>query len=342
MTLVDLTIEPNGNHRRFGGGYRRLGNSGLKVSEIGLGGNNFGQRADEQTSIAVINHALEMGINFIDTADMSGQGLSEEFVGKALGPKRSRVIIPTKFGYPMGEGPNESGGSRYYIMKVADASLRRLQTDYIDLYQVHRPDPTTPIEETLRALENLVQAGKVRYIGCSNFAAWQLCEALWTSRLDNLQSFVTVQTRYNILERQVEVELVPCCQAYSIGVIPWGPLAGGFLTGKYRQGQKALPDWRLSRPMPLYDGIFTEANWNKLAKLEAFAVERNHTMGDLAIAWLLSKPWVSTVIAGAKKVEQVPANVAAAEWELTVEEVTEVEAMSSSTASTRRFTGSPW
>jgi len=310
--------------------YRRLGNSGLKVSEISLGGNVFGKWADEQTSTNVINQAFDMGINYIDTADMYGQGRSEELVGKAVKSKRSQVIIATKFGWAMGDGPNKGGASRYYIMKAVDASLRRLQTDHIDLYQVHLPDPATPIEETLRALDDLVRAGKVRYIGCSNFAAWQLCEALWTSKVNNLQSFVTVQPRYNLLERQIETELVPCCQAYNIGVIPWGPLVGGFLTGKYRKGQEAPSGTRLSQPYPLYDNIFTESNWNKLAKLEAFATERGHTVGELAIAWLLAKPWVSTVIAGARKIEQVSANVTAAEWKLTVEEASEVNTISES------------
>jgi aryl-alcohol dehydrogenase-like predicted oxidoreductase len=274
-----------------------------------------------------MDHALDSGINFIDTADMYDRGRSEEFVGKAIGSKRSQVIIATKFGSPMGEGPNERGGSRYYVMKAVDASLQRLQTDYIDLYQLHHPDPATPIEETLRALDDLVRSGKVRYIGCSNFAAWQLCEALWTSKFNNLQSFVTVQPKYNLLERRIEGELIPCCQAYGIGVIPWGPLAGGFLTGKYRQGEKAPPDWRLSKPIPIYSGIFTEANWNKLAKLEAFAAQRGHTVGELAIAWLLAKPWLSTVIAGARNMEQVSANVAAVNWKLTAEEIAEVEAI---------------
>ncbi len=307
--------------------YRRLGSSGLKVSEVGLGGNNFGWWADEQTSNTVVNHAIDMGINLIDTADVYDRGHSEEFVGKAIKSKRSQVIIATKFGAPMGDGSNERGGSRYYIMKAVDASLKRLQTDYIDLYQIHFPDPTTPIEETLRALEDLVRAGKVRYIGCSNFAAWQLCEALWTSRANNLQSFVTVQPRYNLFDRRIETELVPCCQAYGIGVIPYSPLAGGLLTGKYRQGEEP-PEGRLSGQMPQSAGLFSEANWNKLAKWEAFATEHGHTMGELAIAWLLAKPWLSTVIAGARKIEQVSANVAAAEWKLTAEEVAEVEAVS--------------
>jgi aryl-alcohol dehydrogenase-like predicted oxidoreductase len=171
--------------------YRRLGNSGLRVSELGLGANNFGWWADEQTSIAVINHALDMGINYIDTADMYDRGRSEEFVGKALKGKRANVIIATKFAAPMAEGPNEKGGSRHYIMKAVEASLKRLQTDYIDVYQMHNPDTETPIEETLRTLDDLVHAGKIRYIGCSNFAAWQLCEALWTSTANHLHSFVT-------------------------------------------------------------------------------------------------------------------------------------------------------
>ena len=307
--------------------YRRLGKSGLKVSEVGLGGNNFGWWADEPTSFAVINHALDIGVNFVDTADVYDRGHSEEFVGKAVKGKRSQVIIATKFGGSMGDSPNERGGSRYYIMKAVDASLRRLQTDYIDLYQMHFPDPTTPIEETLRALDDLVRSGKVRYIGCSNFAAWQLCEALWTSRANNLQSFMTVQPRYNLYDRQIERELVPCCQAYSIGVIPYSLLAGGFLTGKYRQGE-APPDGRLAGQMSASSGLFKEANWNRVTKLEAFATERGHTMVELAIAWLLAKPWLSTVIAGARKTEQVSANVAAAEWKLTAEEVAEVEAIS--------------
>jgi len=308
--------------------YRRLGNSGLKVPAIGLGGNNFGWWADEPTSVTVINHAVDMGVTFIDTADVYDQGHSEEFVGKAVKDKRSQVIIATKFANPMGEGPNDRGGSRHYVMKAVDASLRRLQTDYIDLYQMHLPDATTPIEETLRALDDIVRAGKVRYIGCSNFAAWQLCEALWTSKINNLHSFVTVQPMYNLLARQIERELVPCCQAYDIGVIPYSPLANGFLTGKYRQGEEPPPDGRLSAPNPYFRRIFTDANWDKLAKLEAFAAERGHTVGELAIAWLLAKPWISTVIAGARKIEQVSANVAAGEWKLTTEEVAEVDTIS--------------
>jgi len=307
--------------------YRKLGNSGLKVSGIGLGTNTFGPRCDEKTSIAIVNQAVEAGINYIDTSNTYGRGDSEEFIGKAVKGQRSRVIIGTKFANPMGDGPNDRGGSRYHIMNALEASLKRLKTDYIDLYQMHVPDPTTPIEETLRTLDDLVRSGRVRYIGCSNFAAWQLCEALWTSKVNNLQSFVTVQPRYNLFDRRIETELVPCCQDYGIGVIPYSPLAGGLLTGKYHKGE-APPEGRLSGQMSQATGLFSEANWGKLTKWEAFATEHGHTMGELGIAWLLAKPWLSTVIAGARKIEQVSANVAAAEWKLTAEELAQVEAIS--------------
>jgi len=307
--------------------YRQLGNSGLKVSAIGLGGNNFGWWADEQTSITVVNQALDQGINFIDTADMYDRGRSEEFIGKALKGKRDKAIIATKFGYPMSDDLNDSGASRHHIMSAVENSLQRLQTDYIDHYQVHNPDPTTPIAETIRALDDLVRAGKVRYIGCSNFAAWQLNEALWTSKANGLETFVSIQSRYNIMERQLENEVVPCCQTYGIGVIPWGPLAGGFLTGKYSRENRSTVEGRLSGTNRLYENVITDDNWNKLAKLQAFATERSHNMGELALAWLLSKPWVSTVIAGARTAEQISGNVAAVEWKLTPDDIKELEAI---------------
>jgi aryl-alcohol dehydrogenase-like predicted oxidoreductase len=308
--------------------YRKLGNSSFRVSEIGLGGNTFGWRIDEQASMPVIQYALDHGVNYIDTADYYGQGRSEEIVGKAIKSRRHEVILASKFGRPIGEGPNFRGGSRYYIMRAIDASLKRMQTDYIDLYQMHDPDPETPIEETLRALDDLVKAGKVRYIGASNFAAWQLCEALWTSRGSQLHSFITEQSRYHILDRRIEEELVPLCQAYKVGIIPWAPLAGGFLTGKYHRGEKAPADWRLSTPILIYGNLLTEESYRKLAKLEAFATGRGHTVGELAIAWLLAKPWVSTIIAGARSVEQVKSNLGAVGRKLTPEEVTELDAIS--------------
>ena len=265
--------------------YRNLGNCGLKVSEIGLGGNNFGWHIGEEESINVIHHALDLGINFIDTADFYGQQHSEEYVGKALKGKRSDVIIATKFGAPTCTGPNDSGTSRYHLMKAIDASLKRLLTDYIDLYYIHWPDPTTPLEETLRTLDNLVRSGKVRYIGCSNFAAWQLSEALWISKTNNLESFIVIQSQYNLVQRQIESEIVPCCQAHSIGVVPFGPLAGGFLTGKYQRG-KPYPDGaRLSQTgapppptaqkrtpgRPTFTPTLTEENFDRLEQLEKFS-----------------------------------------------------------------------
>jgi len=308
--------------------FRRLGNSGLKVSEIGLGGNNFGWWADEKTSAPVIDAALAQGINFIDTADAYDRGHSEEYIGRALKGRRNQVIIATKFGSPMGNGPNERGGSRQHILEALENSLKRLQTDYIDLYYMHWPDPTTPIEETLSALDSMVRVGKVRYIGCSNFAAWQVSDALWTSKTNNLTPFVVVQQGYNLLARRIERELVPCCEAHGLGVVPYSPLANGLLTGKYRQGQEPPQGSRLSSTvLPGMKRVLAEANWAVLSKLETFARERNHTMGELAIAWLLSKPWLSSVIAGAHSPDQVKANVAAGAWKLTAEDVTAVEAI---------------
>jgi aryl-alcohol dehydrogenase-like predicted oxidoreductase len=320
--------------------YRRLGKSGLLVSEIGLGGNNFGGRIGEQESVSVIHKALDLGINFIDTADIYSQGHSEECVGKAVKGKRSEVIIATKFAGPMGSLPNERGTSRYHIMQAVEASLKRLDMEYIDLYYVHMPDQATPIEETLRTLNDLVRAGKVRYIGCSNFAAWQLSEALWTSRVNNLESFIVVQSQYNLLNRNIESELVPCCQNYGIGVIPWGPLSSGFLTGKYQRGKPAPEGARLATQQPppsrppagqtggrpmMFPPVLTDSNYDKLEKFQTFSAERGHKMGELAIAWLLSHPWLSSVIAGATSPEQVSANVAAANWKLTAQEVAELD-----------------
>jgi aryl-alcohol dehydrogenase-like predicted oxidoreductase len=308
--------------------YRKLGNSGLMVSEIGLGGNNFGWWIDEPASLAVINQAMESGINFIDTADVYDRGHSEEIIGRALKGKRSQVILATKFGMPMGNNPNQKGGSRYYILQAVENSLKRLQTDYIDVYYIHTVDTSTPIEETLSTLDSVIKSGKVRYIGCSNFAAWQLSEALWTSRTNHLAPFVVVQQGYNMLARNIERELVPCCQAHNIGVIPYSPLANGLLTGKYQKGQAPPQDSRLSTSVfPGLKRLLDEANWDLLTKLESFAKEHGHTIGELTVAWLLSKPWLVSVIAGARKPEQVTANIAAAGWKLTAAEATALDAI---------------
>jgi len=304
--------------------YRRLGNSGLKVSEIGLGGANWGGRVNEEVSINIISHALENGINFLDTAALYAQGRSEEIIGQAVRGKRSQVIIATKFGHPTNESSSEQGGSRRCIMKSVDASLRRLNTDYIDLYYMHHPDPGTPIEETMRTLDDLVRTGKVRYIGYSNCTAWQLCDALWTSKLNNLVAFVAMQAVYNLLDRSAERELVPCCEAHGIGLVAYAPLASGLLTGRYRRGHKIPAGTKLAEPLPFYTHIMTDANFDKLARLEAFAKERGHNVGEVAIAWLLSHLWVGSIIPGASNIDQLSANVAAIGWKLTEEDISQL------------------
>ena len=304
--------------------YRQLGPSGLQVSSIGLGTNNFGGRIDAERSAAVVHQAVELGINFIDTANIYGRGLSEEHIGHAVKEIRSQVLIATKVSGAMGEGPNSWGNSRHHIMEQVEASLRRLETDYIDLYQIHFTDPNTPIEETLRALDDLVHQGKVRYIGCSNFAAWQVCEAVWASKLLNITPFISVQPEYNLLNWAIERELVPFCQAYNIGIIPFFPLANGFLTGKYRQGEEIPEGTRFAGNVGAQQRILTERNFAILSRLESFAAERGHPMVELAIAWLLGNSTVSSVIAGATRPEQVVANAKAADWLLTPEDMKEV------------------
>jgi aryl-alcohol dehydrogenase-like predicted oxidoreductase len=307
--------------------YRKLGSSGLEVSAVGLGTNNFGRRLDFPGTEKVIKAVIDQGVNFIDTADVYSAGASEEFIGRAVKGQRDKVVIGTKGSGQMGSGPNTRGNSRKHITEAVNASLKRLDTDYIDLYQVHFLDPKTPIEETLRALDDAVHQGKVLYIGCSNFTAWQACEAVWTSRCYGLNSFVSVQPEYNILNRSVEAELVPFCKEYNLGIIPYSPLASGFLTGKYRPGEEPPSGTRLSSmPQGTYrDRFLNERNYAILPVLESFAEERGHTVGELAIAWLLAQPQVATVIAGAMNPEQVAANTKAAEWRLAPEEVKELD-----------------
>jgi aryl-alcohol dehydrogenase-like predicted oxidoreductase len=304
--------------------YRNLGRSGLQVSAVGLGCNNFGRRCDPAQTAAVVGKAIELGVTFFDTADIYGpRGLSEEYLGRALEGHRREVVLATKFVGPMGEGPLWGGASRRYIFEAVDASLRRLGTDYVDLYQVHFPDVRTPIEETLRALDDLARAGKVRYYGCSNFAGWQVVEAQWTARTQHLAPLVSAQNQYNLLDRRIERELVPACKAYGLSVLPYFPLANGFLTGKYRPGQPAPEGTRLATGMG--ERVLTQENFAQLEKLEAFAESRGHGMLELAIGWLASQPHVASVIAGATKPEQVEHNVKAAEWRLTAEELAEVD-----------------
>ena len=304
--------------------YRQLGRSGLQVSAIGLGTNNFGRQLDAKATEIVINHALDMGINMIDTANSYSGGRSEEFIGRALKGKRHKAIIATKVSSRVGEGPNMGGNSRQHILAEVENSLRRLGTDYIDLYQIHWWDPDTPIEETLKVLSDLISQGKVRYIGCSNFKAWQLCEAVWTARASGLASFASVQPRYSMMDREVESELTPFCESYGVGILPYYPLANGFLTGKYVRGQTAPEGTRLADNDR---GMFTDENFDMLERLEAFCAERDHTVLELAFAWLLANPNVSSVIAGATRAEQVVGNAKAGGWSLTEEEYDEVTAM---------------
>ncbi len=307
--------------------YRQLGSTGLRVSTVGLGTNNFGFRMDEESSIRVAKFAVDQGINFFDTANMYGRGLSEERIGKALKGIRKDIIIGTKVGMAMGDGTNDIGASRYHIMQQVEDSLRLLQTDYIDLYQIHRPDPNTPIEETLRTLDDLVHQGKVRYIGGSNYNGWQTAEAVLKARSLGLAEFVTMQPEYNMLNRSIETELLPFCDKYNIGILPYYPLASGFLTGKYLQGQEAPEGTRLAGNERAKENTLTDNNFSILSKLSKFAEDRGHPMVELAIAWLLAKPAVSSVIAGATKEEQVTANVKASDWDLTESEMEELDTL---------------
>ncbi|MBI4769938.1 MAG: aldo/keto reductase [Chloroflexi bacterium] len=304
--------------------YRTLGRAGVKVSVVGVGCNRFGSKVDLEGTKATVQRALDLGINFFDTADVYGnKGLSEEYLGQALAGQWERVVLASKFRASMGEGPNDVGASRYHIQDAVEASLRRLRTDHIDLYQIHEWDESTPLEETLRALDDLVRAGKVRYIGASNFAAWQLCRANDLAEMHGRERFVTIQPEYHLLERQIERELLPYCRYAGVGVIPYFPLAGGFLTGKYRHGQPAPPGSR-GESSRYVQGYFTEANFNLLERLEAFAESHGRTLVELAIAWLFNQPQVCSVICGATTPEQVAANAGAAGWELSADELAQM------------------
>jgi aryl-alcohol dehydrogenase-like predicted oxidoreductase len=306
--------------------YRNIGHSGLPVSAVGLGCNNFGQRCDAEQTAAVVHKALELGVTLFDTADIYGPaGVSEEYLGRALEGHREEVVIATKFVGPMGGGPLMRGASRRYVLQAVEASLRRLGTDHIDLYQVHFPDTRTPIEETMRALDDLVRQGKVRYIGCSNFAGWQVVEAQWIARSEHLTPFVSAQNEYNLLNRSIEAELVPACSKYGLGVLPYFPLASGFLTGKYRPGEPPPAGTRLALVRTLADKVLTEEHNDRLRDLESFAQGKGRTMLELAVGWLASQSHVASVIAGATRPEQIEENVAAAEWRLTAEELKEID-----------------
>ncbi|MGE5828143.1 MAG: aldo/keto reductase [Micromonosporaceae bacterium] len=310
--------------------FRRLGTSGLAVSVVGIGCNNFGRKIGADEVHAVVDAALECGVNLFDTADIYGEphGGSEELLGAALKGRRDDVIVATKFGSNM-DGVNgrdwDARGSRRYIIGAVEASLRRLGTDHIDLYQMHEPDPVTPIEETLSTLDGLVRSGKVRYIGSSNFAGWQVADAAWTARAHHLAPFVSAQNEYSLLERAAEAELLPACARFGVGLLPYFPLASGLLTGKYRRDQAAPPGTRLSHPR--FAPRLANAPWSKVERIEEFARERAISMLDVAIGALLGRPEVASVIAGATTPEQVRANVAAAAWSPSSVDLTELDAI---------------
>lgn len=310
--------------------YRALGRSGLKVSAVGLGCNNFGMLIDAVKAKTVVDKAIELGITLFDTADVYGeQGKSEEYLGQALGPRRKDVLVATKFGSSMGKGLfQQGGGSRRYIMSAVEDSLRRLNTDYIDLYQIHRPDPSTPIEETMRAMDDLVHAGKVRYVGHSNFAGWETVDAAWTAKIGNLTPFISAQNRYSLLSRDIEAELIPACLAHGVGVLPFFPLESGLLTGKYKRGEKPAEGTRYAawaNRGAMASRFFNDDKFAKAEQLQSLCKKYGHSLLDMAVGWLLSKPVVACVIAGATKPEQLEQNVAAANWRPSAEEAKDID-----------------
>jgi aryl-alcohol dehydrogenase-like predicted oxidoreductase len=306
---------------------RNLGRSGLRVSAVGLGCNNFGQRNDAASSKAIIHRALDLGITLFDTADIyAGRGGSETVLGDVLGPRRRDIVLATKFGMDMDDSGEKQGAARRYIMSAVEDSLRRLKTDYIDLYQQHRFDPRTPIDETLRALEDLVRQGKVRYVGCSNFPAWRMAEAQHVAQALGTQGFVSAQDEYSLLVRGIEAELLPAARHYGLGLLPYFPLANGLLTGKYRGGEQTpVAGTRLATTEKLRNGYFTPRNLGLVEQLGSFATARGHGLLELAFSWLAAQPQVSSIIAGASSPEQVAQNVKAASWALSADELAEVD-----------------
>ncbi len=305
---------------------RNLGRSGLRVSAIGLGCNNFGGRIDLEATRAVIHKAIDLGITLFDTSDTYGErGGAETEMGQVLGDRRKDIVLATKFGNPMDDAGVKQGGSRRYIMTAVEDSLRRLRTDWIDLYQIHRFDPLTPIEETLRALDDLVRQGKVRYIGCSRFPAWRLTEAHWTARTHGLHPFISHQDEYSLIFRAPEAELMQAASAAGMGMLPFFPLASGLLTGKYRRNTPMPPGSRLGRIQHLAERYLTERNWTIAERLGDFVAARGKTMVELAFSWLLSREAVASVIAGATRPEQLEQNVKAGGWRLTAEDLAEID-----------------
>ena len=297
------------------------------MSTIGIGANRFGyaQMPQEEVNRA-LDCAVDLGINFLDTADLYQGGRSEVTIGTALQGKRSRFVLASKFSGKTGDGPNEVGASRYHLYEALEGSLRRLQTDHVDLYYVHFYDDSTPIEETLRGLDDLVRAGKVRYIGASNFMAWQIARVNGLAEAQGWLSFVVAQEHYSMLERDPEKELLPFCRSQGVGLIPYFPLAGGFLTGKYRRGEPAPPGSR-GESSPFVQKYMTEGNYTLVEKLTQWAAERGRTTTEAALAWLLAHPEVSSVISGVTRKDQLEINARAGDWELTPQEFEEIQAL---------------
>lgn len=306
---------------------RNLGKSGLRVSVVGLGCNNFGGRIDLEASRRVVHRALDSGITLLDTADIYGElGGSETCLGQILGDRRKDIVLATKFGMAMDKGGKLIGGSRRYMMRAVEDSLKRLRTDWIDLYQLHQPDPLTPLEETLRGLDDLVKQGKVRYIGCSNLAAWQVALSQETSARLNLNSFVSCQDEYSLLVRNVvEGQLDAAMKHYGMSLLPFFPLASGMLTGKYKRNAPMPQGARLTHTQRLADRYVTDANWPIVEQLQTFAEQRGHTLLELAFSWLAARPAVASVIAGATKPEQIDGNIKAVDWALTAEEIAGID-----------------
>lgn len=296
--------------------YRRLGNSGLKVSEICLGTMTFGHTADEREAKRIVDLALDRGVNFFDTANTYSGGRSEELLGAALSGRRRGAVIATKFFNPVGDDPNDSGGSRYYIMNAVEESLRRLGTDHIDIYYMHHLDIETPIEETLRALDDLVRHGKVRYIACSNFPAWRLADGWWTSVHHDLERFVCYQAEYSLVVRDIEEELVPLCRDKGIGVVGWGPLAGGFLTGKYEPGERRLEGTRSAEGWVWQEGHFAANADDSLSELLSVSAELDCPPTQVALRWIADRPGVTSALVGARNTGQFENSLGAVDLEL--------------------------
>ena len=309
--------------------YRNLGSSGLRVSLVGRGCNNFGMRLDLEQTRAVVDRAFDLGITLFDTADMyGGRGGSETQLGKILGHRRKDIVLASKFGMAMSDDGTKIGASRRYIMSAVEDSLRRLKTDWIDLYQLHQPDPLTPLDETMQALDDLVTQGKIRYIGCSNLPSWQVVESQWISKSMGLNRFVSCQDEYNILNRNVEAELIPAMQKYGCGLLPYFPLASGLLTGKYKRTE--MPEGARLTDMPTFANriYLTDENFDIVDNLNKFAHKTGHSILELAFGWMASRPTTASIIAGATKPEQIDANVAAVNWVLSQSEIDEVNKIS--------------